>query len=103
MPHTTDRTRIVTAYGEALPPIAAARRRLGITLQELARAAAVDPAHLDLMERGSFLASPTLAELERIADALHLDVRQIRCGARSGRRPRRTSNGPSEKAVGPVS
>jgi len=64
--------------GEALPSIAATRRRLGITLQELAQAAAIDPAHLELMERRSLLASPTLAELERIADALHLDVEEIR-------------------------
>jgi hypothetical protein len=64
--------------GEAVPPIAASRRRLGITLRELAHAAAIDPAHLELMERRSLLASPTLAELERIADALHLDVEEIR-------------------------
>ena len=82
MPYTTGRTRLVTNYGEALPPIAAARRRLGMTLQELAHVVSLDPAHLELLERGSLLASPTLAELKRIADALDLDVREIRC--RSG-------------------
>jgi transcriptional regulator with XRE-family HTH domain len=81
MTYTTGRTKLVRINGEAVPPIAAARRRLGITLQELAHAAAIDPAHLELMERGSLLASPTLAELERIADTLHLDVREIRCRA----------------------
>ena len=82
MSNTTGRTISVTTYGEALPAIAAARQRLGMTLQELAHVAALDPAHLELMERGSLLASPTLAELERIADALDLDVGEIRC--RSG-------------------
>jgi transcriptional regulator with XRE-family HTH domain len=84
---STGRTKMVAAYGEAVPPIAAARRRLGMTFQELAHVVEIDPAHLELIERGSLLASPTLAELERIADTLHLDVREIR--HRAGRAERK--------------
>ena len=63
---------------EGLPPITAARLKLGMTLTDLARAAAIDPAHLELMERRSHYASPTLAELERIAAILQLSVDEIR-------------------------
>jgi hypothetical protein len=45
---------------------------------ELARAAQIDPAHLDLIERRSDFATPTLDELERIAAILELDVDAIR-------------------------
>ena len=61
-----------------LTPIATARLKHGLTLSDLARAAQIDPAHLELMERGSHYASPTLAELERIAAILHLGVDEIR-------------------------
>jgi transcriptional regulator with XRE-family HTH domain len=61
-----------------LPPITAARLQQGMSLGDLARAAQLDPAHLELMERGSHYASPTLAELERIAAILDLSVDEIR-------------------------
>lgn len=61
-----------------LAPIAAARLRLGISLGDLAHAAQLDPAHLELMERRSHFASPTLAELERIAAILEVSVDEIR-------------------------
>jgi len=61
-----------------LPPITAARLRHGMSLSDLARAAQLDPAHLELMERRSHFASPTLAELERIAAILELNVDEIR-------------------------
>ena len=61
-----------------LPPITAARLRLGMSPANLARAAQIDPAHLDLIERRSDLAAPTLAELERIAGILELTVDEIR-------------------------
>jgi len=63
---------------EGVPPITAARRNLGMSLNDLARAAHMDPAHLELMERRSHFASPTLAELERIAGILRVGVEQIR-------------------------
>jgi len=68
----------VTESVAGLTPIATARLKQGMTLTDLARAAQVDPAHLELMERGSHYAAPTLAELERIAAVLHLDVDEIR-------------------------
>jgi len=49
-----------------------------MSLSDLARAAQLDPAHLELMERRSHFASPTLAELERIAAILELNVDEIR-------------------------
>ena len=49
-----------------------------MSLSALARAAQLDPAHLELMERGSHFASPTLAELERVAAILELTVDEIR-------------------------
>jgi transcriptional regulator with XRE-family HTH domain len=61
-----------------LPPITAARLQQGMSLNDLARAAQIDPAHLELMERGSHFASPTLAELERVAAILELTVDEIR-------------------------
>lgn len=61
-----------------LPPITAARLRLGLSAGELARAAQIDPAHLDLIERRSDFATPTLDELVRIAAVLDLDVDAIR-------------------------
>jgi len=61
-----------------LTPIAAARRKLSLSLQDVARTALIDPAHLELIERQSALASPTLAELQRIASVLRLDVEILR-------------------------
>ena len=61
-----------------LPPITTARLRLRMSAGDLAHAAQIDPAHLDLNERRSDLASPTLAELERIAGALAVSVDEIR-------------------------
>jgi transcriptional regulator with XRE-family HTH domain len=61
-----------------LPPITAARLRLGLSLSNLARATQIDPAHLELIERRSHFASPTLAELERIAAIIELSVDEIR-------------------------
>jgi transcriptional regulator with XRE-family HTH domain len=49
-----------------------------MSLGDLARAAQLDPAHLELMERRSHFASPTLAELERIAGILDVSVDEIR-------------------------
>jgi transcriptional regulator with XRE-family HTH domain len=63
---------------EGLPPITAARLKLGLSLNDLAHAAQIDPAHLELMERRSHFAAPTLAELERIAAILQVDVDDIR-------------------------
>ena len=61
-----------------LQPITTARLRLRMSAGDLAHAAQIDPAHLDLIERRSDLASPTLAELERIAGALAVSVDEIR-------------------------
>src|SRR5690242_21717066 len=55
-----------------LPPITTARLRLGMSTGDLARAAQIDPAHLDLIERRSDFATPTLDELTRIARVLEL-------------------------------
>jgi transcriptional regulator with XRE-family HTH domain len=61
-----------------LPPITTARLRLQMSAGDLARAAQIDPAHLDLIERQSDFAAPTLAELERIALVLAVTVDEIR-------------------------
>jgi transcriptional regulator with XRE-family HTH domain len=63
---------------DALQPITAARLKLGMSLNDLAQAARIDPAHLELMERRSHYASPTLAELERLAAILQVSVDEIR-------------------------
>jgi transcriptional regulator with XRE-family HTH domain len=63
---------------EGLPPITAARLKLGMSLNDLAQAAQIDPAHLELMERRSHFASPTLDELERLAAILQVGVDEIR-------------------------
>jgi transcriptional regulator with XRE-family HTH domain len=51
-------------------PIRALRVRRGMSLQDLSAATGIDSAHLELIERGSGTAAPTLAELEKIAEAL---------------------------------
>jgi transcriptional regulator with XRE-family HTH domain len=63
---------------EGLPPITAARLKLGMSLNDVAYAAQMDPAHLELMERRSHFASPTIAELKRIAAILQVEVDEIR-------------------------
>jgi DNA-binding Xre family transcriptional regulator len=60
------------------PPICALRKARGLTLNQLAAAIAMDPAHLDLIERQSQFAAPTRQELEAIARALSCSVDEIR-------------------------
>jgi transcriptional regulator with XRE-family HTH domain len=78
MPPSTEPSPQRSHPAPDLPPITAARLRQGMSLGDLARAAQVDPAHLELMERRSHFASPTLAELERIAAILEVSVDEIR-------------------------
>jgi transcriptional regulator with XRE-family HTH domain len=59
-------------------PIRALRVRQGISLQDLSAATGIDSAHLELIERGSGNAAPTLAELEKIAAALGCTVDDLR-------------------------
>src|SRR5262245_61851615 len=63
---------------EGMSPITIARLKLDMSLNDLARAARIDPAHLELLERRSHFASPTLDELQRIAAILHVGVDDIR-------------------------
>ncbi len=78
MPPSTESSPRPSHPQHDLPPITAARLRQGMSLSDLARAAQLDPAHLELMERRSHFASPTLAELERIAAILEVGVDEIR-------------------------
>ncbi|MEI9901548.1 MAG: helix-turn-helix transcriptional regulator [Hyphomicrobium sp.] len=55
-------------------PIRSLREQRGISLNELAAAVQMDPAHVELIERQSPSAAPTRAELERIAAALQCSV-----------------------------
>jgi transcriptional regulator with XRE-family HTH domain len=58
-------------------PIRHLRVSRGLTLNELAAAVQMDPAHLELIERQSPNASPTLDELRRIADVLQCSVEDL--------------------------
>jgi transcriptional regulator with XRE-family HTH domain len=55
-------------------PIRRLREQHGLSLNELATAVQMDPAHVELIERQSPSASPTRAELERIAAVLQCRV-----------------------------
>jgi transcriptional regulator with XRE-family HTH domain len=59
-------------------PICRLRQAKGFTLNELAASIRMDPAHLDLIERQSPFATPTLGELEAIAAVLSCAVDDIR-------------------------
>ena len=59
---------------DGVSPVKALRLYRGMTLNELAYAARMDPAHVDLIEHQSGLANPSLAELEALAKALGLGV-----------------------------
>jgi DNA-binding Xre family transcriptional regulator len=60
------------------PPIRRLRQIKGLSLNELAASIRMDPAHLDLIERQSPFATPTLGELEAIAAVLSCTVEDIR-------------------------
>jgi len=77
-PVTPDISANIPDPVEGLQPITAARVKLGMSLTDLARAAQMDPAHLELMERRSHYASATLSELERLAEILQVSVDDIR-------------------------
>jgi transcriptional regulator with XRE-family HTH domain len=49
----------------------------GLTLNELAAAVQMDPAHLELIERQSPNASPTMEELRRLAVVLECSVENL--------------------------
>jgi len=59
-------------------PIHRLRTAQGLTHNELAAMVRMDPAHLDLIERQSPLATPTLKELEAIARVLSCRVEDLR-------------------------
>jgi DNA-binding Xre family transcriptional regulator len=59
-------------------PIRHLRRACGLRHNELAAMVGMDPAHLDLIESQSPLATPTLMELEAIARVLSCHVGDLR-------------------------
>jgi DNA-binding Xre family transcriptional regulator len=59
-------------------PIRGLRRARGLSHNQLAAMIGMDPAHLDLIERQSPLATPTLQELEAIARILSCRVEDLR-------------------------
>jgi DNA-binding Xre family transcriptional regulator len=59
-------------------PIHRLRRVGGLSHNQLAAMIGMDPAHLDLIERQSPLATPTLQELEAIARVLACRVEDLR-------------------------
>ena len=58
-------------------PIRHLRVSRGLSLNELATAVQMDPAHLELIERQSSSACPTHEELARIANALKCSVEDL--------------------------
>jgi transcriptional regulator with XRE-family HTH domain len=58
-------------------PIQALRLQRGMSLNELAAATRLDPAHLELIERQSHFATPNRAEMEAIAAALKVTVEEL--------------------------
>ena len=58
-------------------PIRHLRVSRGLTLNELAAAVQMDPAHLELIERQSPNASPTMEELRRLAVVLECSVENL--------------------------
>ena len=59
-------------------PIRHLRERRNLTLNELAAAVQMDPAHLELIERQSPSAAPSGEELKRIADVLQCSVEDLK-------------------------
>jgi transcriptional regulator with XRE-family HTH domain len=59
-------------------PIRALRVRQGLSLNDLSAATGIDTAHLELVETASGSASPTLAELQKIAGVLGCTVDDLR-------------------------
>jgi transcriptional regulator with XRE-family HTH domain len=61
----------------SLNPVRVARQRAGMSLQELAALVRIDPAHLGLIEQGSHLAAPSIAELEDTAAAIGVPLGEL--------------------------
>jgi transcriptional regulator with XRE-family HTH domain len=59
-------------------PIRGLRRARGLSHNQLAAMVGMDPAHLDLIERQSPLAAPTLQELQALARVLSCRVEDLR-------------------------
>ena len=64
-------------------PIRALRISRGLSLNELSAQTGIDPAHLELIERDSASAAPTIAELQKVADALGCTIEDIRGSLKS--------------------
>lgn len=58
-------------------PITLLRLRQGLTLNQLASAARIDPAHLELIERRSGFAAPHRDEIMALARALRVPVEEV--------------------------
>jgi DNA-binding Xre family transcriptional regulator len=59
-------------------PVRGLRRARGLSHNQLAAMVGMDPAHLDLIERQSPFATPTLEELKAIAIVLSCRVEDLR-------------------------
>jgi transcriptional regulator with XRE-family HTH domain len=59
-------------------PLRRLRTKLGLSLQDLSARTGIDTAQLELIERDTGLAAPTLEQLEKLADALGCKVDNLR-------------------------